>query len=150
MRSFMSHFLLIVITVILSSSQVYAQAGEWTKCIAWSKNTKYNIVYGSWSSDTCFALAQRCTKDPNVRSQYYSNPVVIEAPYLRCTIHWSWSGKPQGQTQGKTFKPQSAFCRAKCQRKAAQCSRGCEGSTEFIKCTDKCDEDWAQCEDNCK
>ena len=150
MRSTMLGAVLIGLTMLFLSNPAAAQVGEWTKCIAWSKNVKFNIVYGAWSVDTCFALAQSCTEDPLVRSQYYSNPTIIEPPYKRCTIRWNWTGQGPEEVQTSDFEPQNAFCRANCQREAAQCYRTCEGSSDFMKCTDRCVEEWGRCEDACK
>ena len=77
--------LLICFVVTVLNSSVLAQVGEWTQCIAFSNNIKFNIVHGSFNADVCYALAKECTGDPNVRSQYYSFAVVIEPPYERCT-----------------------------------------------------------------
>ena len=140
-----------ILTIFAFNKPASAQVGEWTKCIAWTSTNKYNIVNGGWSSDVCFALAQRCSKDPNVKANYYSNPVIVEAPYIRCTEQWNWRQKNlnEGITQ-QSFEPQNAFCRSSCQNKAAQCYRGCSNSSKFIQCTDKCDEEWAKCEEACQ
>ncbi len=149
MKSTFLRSIFLGLMVLFVSNPIAAQVGEWTKCIAWSKDTKYNIVHGGWSVDVCFALAQKCTKDPGVSSQHYSNPVIVEPPYLRCTERWNWRTNDQTEVQEQAFDPQNAFCRARCQRKAAQCYRGCDGSSDFIKCTDECDEEWARCENAC-
>lgn len=60
-------------------------AGEWTKCIASSNGKRYNIVNGKSSAKQCHKLAIKCTGDSNVSSTYHSNPVIINAPYERCT-----------------------------------------------------------------
>lgn len=60
-------------------------AGEYTKCIAWSNGTRWNIVRGGYSTQACHNLAIACTNNPNVTIRYYSRPVVINAPYNRCT-----------------------------------------------------------------
>lgn len=60
-------------------------AGEWTKCIAVSSGRQYNIVNGQSSQRRCHQLAIKCTGDSNVTSNYRTNPVIINAPYTRCT-----------------------------------------------------------------
>ena len=62
-----------------------ALAGEWTRCIAFSGRTRYNIVHGGHSWQACLRIAQTCTGDPSVNVRHYSYAVVINAPYLRCT-----------------------------------------------------------------
>lgn len=62
-----------------------AFAGEWTKCIAHSGGRQFNIVNGHGSVQGCLNLAIRCTGDQNVVARYYHNPVIIRAPYQRCT-----------------------------------------------------------------
>jgi hypothetical protein len=63
-----------------------AVAGEWTRCVASSVGTTFNIVNGQGAQATCFALARKCTGDPNATVTYYnSGAVIVDAPYVRCT-----------------------------------------------------------------
>lgn len=65
--------------------QLFAQiAGEWTKCIARANGTQYNVVNGSTGQQRCFKLGKKCAGE-DARVTYHSNPVVINAPYKRCT-----------------------------------------------------------------
>ena len=84
---------ILIVTLLMGASvlsdgrDVAAQvAGEWTRCIALSRGTAYNIVNGEDSPEVCHALAIRCTNDLAVVSRHYSNWVIINAPYLRCDM----------------------------------------------------------------
>jgi len=64
-----------------------AGAGEWTKCVAWlADGTRIHPTNGNYSWQACDAAGRRCAHGrPWGGSQYYSSPVIIEAPYERCT-----------------------------------------------------------------
>lgn len=69
-----------------STPSVAQVAGEWTRCVAWNNGETWNIVNGLWSQDGCFNLTRRCTGTPNVSATYYTPPVIVNAPYRRCTL----------------------------------------------------------------
>ena len=69
----------------IGDKKIAQVAGEWTKCIAVSNGRQYNIVNGQSSQKRCHELAIKCTGDSNVTSNYRTNPVIINAPYTRCT-----------------------------------------------------------------
>lgn len=79
--------LLLILALVSAASNAKAQglAGEWTKCVAWHNGDQWNIVNGQYINTQCFALARKCTGNPNVRVTFYGNAVVINAPYKRCT-----------------------------------------------------------------
>ena len=60
--------------------------GEWTRCTASDRGVHWNIVNGQSDRDTCFALARRCTGNPNVAANYRTPAAIIRAPYRRCTL----------------------------------------------------------------
>ena len=144
MKNILLKYLVIGLIVLINSTPVYAQAGEWTKCIAQLNNTTYNIVHGDWSSDFCLALALVCTQDPGVIVQYFPNPVTIKPPYKRCTKHWTWN-----KYELKAVNPEDAFCRVNCRMEVAQCYQGCVNSSNFTQCSEKCESGWGWCEDCC-
>ena len=132
--------------IVINIPPVYAQGGEWTKCIAQLNDTKYNIVHGDWSGEFCWALAYRCTGDPEVVAEYFPNPVVIKSPYQRCTDYWVVHNE-----EYPGDNPQHAFCLVNCRMNAAQCYQDCVNSSndmDFESCTNKCDNDWGNCEDD--
>jgi hypothetical protein len=72
-------------THAVAETKVADIAGEWTRCVAWSGGTTFNIVNGQGSRAACFALGRKCTGNPNATVTYYGNPVIVNAPYSRCT-----------------------------------------------------------------
>ena len=60
-------------------------AGEWTQCIARIPGRQWNVVYGQVSQETCVKLGRKCAADSRYVVNYYSSPVIINAPYTRCT-----------------------------------------------------------------
>jgi hypothetical protein len=72
---------------VVITSPAFAQvAGEWTQCVAWNNGETWNIVNGQWYNWQCFELARKCTDNPNVEVTYYGSPVIVNAPYRRCTL----------------------------------------------------------------
>jgi len=67
------------------SPTVGGLAGEWTQCVAWNNGQTYRIVNGVGYANHCFQLARSCSGNPQVRATYYPNPVILNAPYTRCT-----------------------------------------------------------------
>ena len=66
------------------NANVAQVAGEWTRCVAWSGGTTFNIVNGQANREQCFALGRKCTGNPNATITFYGNPVIVNAPYTRC------------------------------------------------------------------
>lgn len=85
MKTFIKKLALSALASILLSTAANAQAGEWTRCVAWNAGVQWNIVNGS-TRDYCFQLARRCTNNPNVQVTFYTPPVIVNAPYTRCTL----------------------------------------------------------------
>lgn len=72
--------------IVTFGTNAYAQvAGEWTKCIGRTPNKQWNIVNGQDSEKRCFELGKKCVNDPGYKIEYHSSPVIINAPYVRCT-----------------------------------------------------------------
>jgi hypothetical protein len=66
--------------------QLQAASGEYTRCIARSRGVLFHIVWGQGSQVACFNLGRKCTNDPHAIIDYFSNPIIINADYQRCTL----------------------------------------------------------------
>ena len=58
-------------------------AGQWTQCIAWDNGTQWNVT-NVRNAQSCFKKARKCTHNNKVRATFYSNPVIVNAPYRIC------------------------------------------------------------------
>lgn len=59
-------------------------AGEYTKCIALISGQGETHIVGGNTKARCFAKAKRCADGRQYEATFYSNPVLITAPYKRC------------------------------------------------------------------
>jgi hypothetical protein len=64
-------------------------AGQWTHCVAEIRAHPYQMnVENARSSQHGWELANQCRSDVIV-AHYYSSPIVICAPYIRCCAPYS-------------------------------------------------------------
>lgn len=79
---------MIIATVSSAPSYAGGVAGEWTKCIMYLTSGKQvNVVNGQYSQDSCFKKGRKCAegfKWSSSEIKYFSNPVIVNAPYERC------------------------------------------------------------------
>jgi hypothetical protein len=77
--------LLVGLILIVSSANKSIAQGAFSRCVAWHGGETWNIVNGQGSREQCFALARKCTGNPDVTATYYGSSVLVQAPYRQCT-----------------------------------------------------------------
>jgi hypothetical protein len=81
--------LLAVLSLIAGESKAQPFTGVATRCIAYpngANGVPWHIQNGQNSQNQCFALAGKCTNNPNVPAWYGSSAIVLSPPYRICTL----------------------------------------------------------------
>jgi hypothetical protein len=82
-------FIFAFLCLTASESKSQNVVGQWTRCIAYPNGANGQpllIQNGQNAQNQCFALARKCTNNPNVPAWYGSSAIVLYPPYQVCTL----------------------------------------------------------------